>query len=165
MEHEPTIAWTLFKTLVFTLLVPGTVGVLVPHYLVTESGGSQSLPALSWRWVGLLPVVAGGCIYLVCAWHFAVTGLGTPAPIDMPRKLVVRGPYRFVRNPMYVGVAWFVVGQAVLFRSWAVLAYIASIWMVADLFVVFYEEPTLGRKFGAQYEEYGRRVARWLPRV
>jgi protein-S-isoprenylcysteine O-methyltransferase Ste14 len=164
MERKRTIVWALFKTAVFTLVVPGTVGVLIPHRLLAREGRVEMLPGVSWRWVGALPLVAGACIYLVCAWDFAVTGVGTPAPIDMPRKLVVKGLYRFVRNPMYVGVASLVVGQAVLFGSGAVLAYMVCVWVFFHLFVVFYEEPTLRGKFGAEYEEYCRRVPRWLPR-
>jgi protein-S-isoprenylcysteine O-methyltransferase Ste14 len=165
MEHKGTIAWALFKTAVFTLVVPGTVGVLIPSVLLSESGGSYRMPATAWRWIGFLPLIIGACIYFKCAWDFAVTGLGTPAPIDMPRRLVVKGLYRFVRNPMYVGVASFVVGQAILFGSVAVGVYIVSVWLICNLFVVFYEEPTLRRKFGAEYEEYCRRVPRWLPRL
>ena len=86
MERKRTIAWALFKTAVFTLVVPGTVGVLIPRWLLSEEGRNEALPPISWRWIGLLPLVAGACIYLVCAWDFAVTGLGTPAPIDMPES-------------------------------------------------------------------------------
>jgi protein-S-isoprenylcysteine O-methyltransferase Ste14 len=83
----------------------------------------------------------------------------------MPRKLVVKGLYRFVRNPMYLGVASFVVGQALVFRSGAVLVYIACVWVLFNLFVIFHEEPALHRKFGEEYEEYCRRVPRWFPRA
>lgn len=163
MEHKGTVAWALFKTAVFTLVVPGSVGVLIPRFVLLDTGGRYSLSAAAWRWIGLLPLFAGACIYFKCAWDFAVTGLGTPAPIDMPRRLVVKGLYRFVRNPMYVGVAWFVVGQAILFGSSAVGIYIVCVWLICNLFVMFYEEPTLRRKFGPEYEEYCRRVPRWLP--
>jgi protein-S-isoprenylcysteine O-methyltransferase Ste14 len=164
MERKSTIAWALLKTAVFTLVVPGTVGLLVPHWLITSAGRSEAFPPLSWRWLGFLPLIAGACIYFVCAWDFAVTGLGTPAPIDMPRKLVVKGLYRFVRNPMYVGVVSFVLGQALLFGSTSVLIYSVCAWMLAYLFVLVQEEPTLRRKFGVEYEGYCRRVPRWLPR-
>jgi len=164
IEPKGTIAWALLKTAVFTLVVPGSVGVLIPRWVLLDSGGSYGLPSAGWRWIGFLPLIAGACIYFKCAWDFAVTGLGTPAPIDMPRRLVVKGLYRFVRNPMYVGVASFVVGQAILFGSVAVGVYIVCVLLICNLFVVFYEEPTLRRKFGAEYEEYCRRVPRWLPR-
>lgn len=163
MERKSEVAWALFKTALFTLFVPGTVGVLIPAWLVLDAGGSERLPPVSWRWIGLLPVVVGACVYLVCAWDFAVTGLGTPAPIDMPRKLVAKRLYRFMRNPTYVGVTWLVVGQAMLFGSGRAFVYIVAVWIVAHLFVVFYEEPVLRRKFGMEYEEYCRRVPRWLP--
>ena len=164
MERKRTIAWALFKTVGFTLVVPCTVGVLVPRWLLLGEGRREALPGVWWRWVGLLPLVAGACIYLACAWDFAVTGLGTPAPIDMPRKLVVKGLYRFVRNPMYVGVAWVVLGQAVLFGSVWVAIYVISLWTTFHLFVVFYEEPVLRRKFAREYQEFCLRVPRWLPR-
>lgn len=164
-EHKGTVAWALFKTAVFTLVVPGTVGVLIPSVLLSESGGRYSLPAATWRWIGFLPLFVGGFCYFECAWDFAVTGLGTPAPIDMPRRLVVKGLYRFVRNPMYVGVAWLVVGQAILFGSIPVGIYVACVWTLSHFFVMIHEEPTLRRKFGAEYEEYCRRVPRWLPRL
>lgn len=163
MEHRRAIAWALFKTAVFTVVVPGTVGVLIPAWFVSEAGGRETRPPVSWRWIGLLPLVAGASVYPICAWEFAVTGLGTPAPIDMPRKLVAKGLYRFVRNPMYLGVASLVVGQAVLFGSIRVLVYIVLVWILFHLFVVFWEEPVLKRKFGVEYEEYCRRVPRWLP--
>jgi protein-S-isoprenylcysteine O-methyltransferase Ste14 len=165
MERKGTVAWALFKTAVFTLVVPGSVGVLIPRFVLLDTGGSYSLPAAGWRWIGFLPLIVGACWYFKCAWDFAVTGLGTPAPIDMPRKLVVKGLYRFVRNPMYVGVASSVLGQAILFGSSAVCIYIGCVWLICNLFVVFYEEPTLRRKFGAEYEEYCRRVPRWLPHL
>jgi protein-S-isoprenylcysteine O-methyltransferase Ste14 len=164
MERKRTIAWALFKTVGFTLVVPGTVGVLVPRWLVLGEGRREALPGVWWRWMGLLPLIAGAYIYLACAWDFAVTGLGTPAPIDMPRKLVVKGLYRFVRNPMYVGVTWVVLGQAVLFGSGSVGIYVISLWTIFHFFVVFYEEPVLSRKFGEDYQEYCLRVPRWLPR-
>jgi protein-S-isoprenylcysteine O-methyltransferase Ste14 len=164
MEDKETVAWALFKTAVFTLLVPGSVGVLFPRWVLLDTGENYALPTGAWRWIGFFPLIAGGCFYFKCAWEFAVTGLGTPAPIDMPRRLVVKGLYRFVRNPMYVGVAWFVAGQAIMFGSMPVGIYIACVWLCSHFFVVFYEEPTLRRKFGAEYEEYCRRVPRWLPR-
>lgn len=165
MEHKGTVALALVKTAVFTLVVPGSVGVLIPRWVLLDTGGSYSLPPVGWRWTGFLALIAGACFYFKCAWDFAVTGLGTPAPIDMPRNLVVKGLYRFVRNPMYVGVAWFVVGQAILFGSIPVGIYIACVWLFFHLFVLLQEEPALRRKFGAEYEEYCRRVPRWLPRL
>jgi len=164
MKNRSAAAWALLKTAIFTIVVPGMVGVLIPAWLLSNAGIPDVLPPLSWHWIGVLPLLGGACVYFWCAWDFAVKGLGTPAPIDMPRKLVADGLYRFVRNPMYVGVGCVILGQAILFGSRAVLIYGVGFWMLANLFVIFCEEPTLRRKFGAEYEEYVQRVPRWLPR-
>jgi protein-S-isoprenylcysteine O-methyltransferase Ste14 len=92
-------------------------------------------------------------------------GKGTPAPFDPPRRLVVRGPYRFVRNPMYLGGALTLAGAALFYRSLFLLGYDCIFLLAFSLFVLFYEEPTLRRTFGPDYEAYCHRVARWLPRL
>jgi protein-S-isoprenylcysteine O-methyltransferase Ste14 len=123
--------------------------------------------AAHWRWLAALPSVLGFAVALRCVWDFGWTGRGTPAPIAPPQRLVVVGFYRYVRNPMYLGFAagwiglWVVFGQA----SPAVMAAIAAVALAVHLFVVFYEEPTLRRKFGADYEEYCRNVSRWRPHL
>jgi protein-S-isoprenylcysteine O-methyltransferase Ste14 len=91
--------------------------------------------------------------------------LGTPAPVKPPEKLVANGLYRHVRNPMYVAVFIIIIGQALLFGDAALLPYAAIIWTAFHLFVIFYEEPNLRRRFGADYELYCSRVPRWLPRI
>ena len=101
---------------------------------------------------------------LWCVLTFALVGRGTPAPFDPPRRLVVRGPYRFVRNPMYIGAAIALAGAALFYRSLPLLGYLALFLLVTHLFVCVYEEPTLRRAFGAEYEAYCRRVRRWWPR-
>jgi protein-S-isoprenylcysteine O-methyltransferase Ste14 len=106
----------------------------------------------------------GAAIYLRCAWDFASAGKGTPAPVDPPKRLVVRGLYRFVRNPMYVGVLLALLGEAWFFRSRAVLVYAAIAFTWEHLFVVLYEEPALKRKFGETYSDYLTRTPRWIPR-
>lgn len=150
------------KNLIFTVLVPGTVAVLVPLRFIPDGAG---LPA-AWgpqQYAGLLLLVVGGAIYLRCVWDFGATGRGTPAPIDPPRVLVVRGPYRYVRNPMYVGVVLALLGWAGFFGSWAHAAYAAGMALAFHIFVVSYEEPRLRRQFGDSYERYCRAVGRWLP--
>jgi protein-S-isoprenylcysteine O-methyltransferase Ste14 len=97
--------------------------------------------------------------------YFGVVGRGTPAPFDPPKRLVVRGPHRWVRNPMYVGAIMANLGWALWFESLPVAIYAVAWWLVAHLFVVFYEEPTLQRLFGAEYDAYRAAVPRWLPRV
>ena len=153
--------WRLLKTLVFTVLVPGTVGVYVPQAL---KDNATKVPAV-FEWVGAGLFVCGTAVYLWCAWDFVSKGLGTPAPIDAPRVLVVRGLYRFTRNPMYVGVFAAIQGQALYYGSGHVAIYGCLMIGLAYLFVVFYEEPVLRRLFGAEYEEYCRAVPRWIVRV
>ncbi len=120
-----------------------------------------------WRWFAVVPSVLGFAVALRCVWDFGRTGHGTPAPIAPPKRLVVVGFYRYVRNPMYVG---FLTGWTGL---WVVFGR-ADFWMIAvaclvvlgvHLFVIAYEEPTLRKMFGAEYEEYCRNVPRWVPTV
>jgi protein-S-isoprenylcysteine O-methyltransferase Ste14 len=123
--------------------------------------------AAHWRWLAALPSVLGFAVALRCVWDFGWTGRGTPAPIAPPQRLVVVGFYRYVRNPMYLGFAtgwiglWIVFGQA----NPVVISAVTTVAFAVHLFVVFYEEPTLRRKFGADYEEYCRNVGRWHPRL
>ena len=107
----------------------------------------------------------GASIYLRCLWDFAAFGRATPAPIDPPKRLVVRGLYRYIRNPMYVGVLTTILGWAVLFRSLPLVLYALAVGVVVHLFIVVYEEPHLRRVFGGDYEDYCSRTGRWLPRL
>jgi protein-S-isoprenylcysteine O-methyltransferase Ste14 len=151
------------RTLVFTGFVPGFWTVLVPYWVV---GRRAQLDLRGAGAVGCVLVVAGVALYLMCAfWGFALRGKGTPAPIDPPKKLVMEGPYRIVRNPMYWSVLFVMLGEALAFRSLA-LAEIGCVFFACTaLFVMVYEEPLLHEKFGAEYEEYCRRVPRWIPRL
>ena len=113
--------------------------------------------------MGLPPVLLGAVTYLWCAWDFTFTGRGTPAPIDPPKELVVKGLYRYVRNPMYVGITLILLGEAVLFESAVLFLYAGLLLVWFQLFIVYYEEPTLRRLFGASYESYCKSVSRWIP--
>jgi protein-S-isoprenylcysteine O-methyltransferase Ste14 len=114
--------------------------------------------------VGLLLIGLGAGLLGACIWEFARSGRGTLSPVDPPRELVVRGLYRYVRNPMYLSVTTIVLGEFLLTGSRPLLVYWA-VWFVAvNLFVIGYEEPTLRRRFGESYERYTREVGRWLPR-
>jgi protein-S-isoprenylcysteine O-methyltransferase Ste14 len=152
------------KNLLFTVLVPGTVAVYVPLSLA-RGAGQAFAPAAPVALLLALPLLAtGAAIYFWCLWDFAVTGRGTPAPIDAPKQLVRRGLYRYVRNPMYVGVLAVVAGWAVFFGSWRVAGYGAAVALGFHLFVVLVEEPMLRAQFGDGYTAYCREVGRWLPR-
>src|ERR1041384_7209947 len=97
--------------------------------------------------------------------RFALQGLGTPAPIAPPQKLVVTGLYRYVRNPMYVAVVGVILGQGILFGDWRLLIYAGLMWLAFHAFVLAYEEPVLAESFGAQYEDFRANVPRWIPRL
>jgi protein-S-isoprenylcysteine O-methyltransferase Ste14 len=120
-----------------------------------------------WRWLAAVPSILGFAVALRCVWDFGWTGRGTPAPIAPPQRLVVVGFYRYVRNPMYVGFAAGWIGLWVIFGhpDLRLIAAVAAVALGIHLFVLFYEEPTLLKKFGAAYEEYRRNVRRWWPRL
>jgi protein-S-isoprenylcysteine O-methyltransferase Ste14 len=149
------------KNLLFTVLVPGTVAVFIPYRLITRG----LVPVAQWpRLILAAPVfLLGAAIYFWCLWDFATAGRGTPAPIDPPTALVVRGLYRYVRNPMYLGVLSIIAGWVLLFGSLPVLEYGIGVALLFHLFVVLVEEPLLRRRFGASYDAYCRAVRRWIP--
>jgi len=117
------------------------------------------------RAVGVLLILTGVPGVVDSFARFAVQGLGTPAPVAPPQRLVVTGLYRYVRNPMYVSVAAIILGQALLFGDWRLIVYGAVFWLACHAFVLVYEEPTLRRKFGAEYEAFCANVPRWIPRL
>src|SRR5258708_31071337 len=146
------------RTIIFTIVVPGFWTVVMPYWLLPRGARPDLQGAGAAGWL----FIAGGiALYLMCAfWGFALRGKGTPAPIDPPKRLVVEGPYRIVRNPMYWSVALVMMGEALAFRS-LVLAEIGCMFFACTaLFVMVYEEPLLREKFGAEYLEYCRRVPR-----
>lgn len=151
----------LARNLLFTVLVPGTAAVYVPLYLLA----ARPPAVLAWRLASLPVFALGIAIYAWCVWDFATFGGGTPAPIDAPRRLVVRGLYRYSRNPMYVGVLTTILGWVVRYRSPALLLYAGVLGLCFQGFIVLYEEPHLTRTFGDEYVEYRRTVGRWLPRL
>jgi protein-S-isoprenylcysteine O-methyltransferase Ste14 len=150
---------------VFFLLAPGVVVGLIP-WLLTRWQAREPLPYwVPMRVLGGILLVAGLIVVIQAFVRFVVEGLGTPAPIAAPERLVVGGVYRYVRNPMYVAVLAAIVGQALLLGQLGLLVYAAAAWLVVAAFVRFYEEPTLTRRFGADYEAYRRAVPAWWPRL
>jgi protein-S-isoprenylcysteine O-methyltransferase Ste14 len=108
--------------------------------------------------------IVGGIILLWSFWNFLAQGRGTPAPIDPPKELVAVGFYRYVRNPMYVGILATIIGHLLWFGYWSLLIYAIVVFAAFHTFVTFYEEPTLKNKFGPAYEDYLKKVPRWIPR-
>ena len=150
---------------VFFLVAPGVVAGLIP-WLLTRWQARELLPYWApMRVLGGILLVAGLIALIRAFVRFVMEGLGTPAPIAAPERLVVSGLYRYVRNPMYVAVLAAIVGQALLLGRLGLLLYAAAAWLLVAAFVRWYEEPTLTRRFGADYEAYRRAVPAWWPRL
>ena len=133
---------------------------IVPWLLTRWDAGS---PSTGLRILGVFVLVAGGALVFETTARFALQGRGTPAPWAPPERFVEHGSYRFVRSPMYLGVLLLVVGQALLLGREILFAWAVAAWLVFTAFLAFYEEPQLRRRFGESYEDYRRRVRRWLP--
>jgi protein-S-isoprenylcysteine O-methyltransferase Ste14 len=151
-----------FETLLFTFLVPGTVTIWLPRWLGIWGDTSPS-PWTVWHDAAFVPLTLGLAIYGRCVWEFASRGRGIPAPLDHPKQLVVTGLYRYVRNPMYVGVLLVLLGEALFFRSRDFLIYVVIWFAFVNLAVLVYEEPNLKHKFGDSYQHYRSSVRRWIP--
>jgi protein-S-isoprenylcysteine O-methyltransferase Ste14 len=156
--------FVLVRAITYAALFIGFVLVYLPGRLLSWSGIVAPASSGALQVAGMILVAIGTAIALWCVFTFVFIGKGTPAPFDPPRKLVVRGPYRFVRNPMYIGAGMTLAGVALFYESLSILIYTAVFFLATHLFVVLYEEPTLRRTFGAEYEAYFYRVRRWLPR-
>lgn len=150
-------------TSLFLALAPGTVAGLVPWLLTRWSAADPPWPAVA-RAVGGAVLVLSAALILSAFARFVREGVGTPAPAAPTERLVVGGLYRFVRNPMYLAVSGAILGQALLLGRPVLLVYGALITAVNATFVRLYEEPTLRRQFGADYDAYRRAVPGWLPR-
>ncbi len=165
-SQEPhPLVWPSIGTIVFVLVAPGTVVGYVPFLL---SGWQIAAPFLGCqvvRWLGLSLFVCGVPVFTDFVVRFVREGRGTPAPVAPTRHLVVGGCFRYVRNPGYVAVLSFLLGQALFFGSVPILLYGLGVALAFHLVVVWFEEPTLRRQFGVEYDAYCRRVPRWIPRI
>lgn len=152
---------TAYKSLLYLVMEAGLFALYIPLTLL-RSGPRIETGVISWLAIPLW--LAGSLVVLRCFWDFTFKGRGTPVPMDPPRELVVTGFYRYVRNPIYAGVFLIFLGHFLWFGYWSLLMYTMLAFLGAHLFIVLYEEPTLKRKFGTSYEEYLKRVPRWIPR-
>ena len=151
----------LLSTALFTVVV-GTVAGYIPWRLRQNAAPVTGAA----EWLAIFVIAIGIAIYLYTAfWGFALIGGGTPAPIAPTKILVVRGLHRYVRNPMYIGVGLAIAGQAWLFHSWQIAIYLTCVLAIVNFFVLFYEEPTLRKQFGQEYERYRTSVPRWIPKI
>jgi len=157
--------WASVGSLVFLVLVPGTVAGWVPYWLTGWHVHAPFFGLQILRWGGTIFILVGLASLVNSFVQFALVGLGTPAPIAPPTKLVVSGQYRHVRNPMYVAVLLILIGQSLLLGSAAVVRYSLVVWALFHAFVLLYEEPTLAARFGPSYEAYRKHVGRWWPRL
>lgn len=152
-------------SLLFLFVGPGIVIGLIPWLL---SRWEFHRPTPYWavaRVVGAVLIAAGVVVILQAFARFVLEGLGTPVPAAPPRRLVVGGLYRHVRNPMYVALVTASLGQALLFGQPVLLGYAVLVWLAPAAYVHWREEPVLVRRFGADYEEYRRHVRAWIPRL
>lgn len=146
---------------IFLVIAPGIVAGYVPWQICKWHVGAPLLRISPFRVLGVLLVAAGLPVLLDSFARFALQGLGTPAPIFPTRHLVVSGLFRYVRNPMYVAVLSLIFGQGLLFGNIRVLEYGIAVWVAFYFFVLIYEEPTLRKTFGREYEEFCANVPRW----
>lgn len=153
----------LLKNLIYTLVLPGLLVGWLPLRVFEDSAAWPD----RWHWpqyAGLAFCAIGTVLYFACLWHLMRRGQGTAAPFDPPRRLVQRGPYRWLRNPCYIALLLVVAGEAQFLQSWHIAVYFVCLACVLQIFVVLHEEPAMSLRFGAMYEDYRRAVPRWRPR-
>ena len=157
--------FVIIRTIIYATIFIGLVLMYVPARVLVWSGIDRPAVIETPQIAGMAIGTIGGFIALSCILTFVSIGKGTPAPFDPPRKLVMQGPYRFVRNPMYVGAIVTLAGAALFYQSLWLLGYTGVLFLASYCFVVLYEEPTLRKTFGQEYETYCRQVNRWLPKL
>lgn len=162
-EGRYTMLSLVLRNLIFTILQPGVVTVLVP-YLILRWRGYDLTPD-TWQashFVGIALMVVGTAIVLTCVMRFVTDGKGTISPVDPTKKLVIRGLYRYSRNPMYVGATTLLVGEAIFWWSPELALYAAIVFVAFNLVIILHEEPRLRREFGEEYRDYVAQVRRWV---
>ena len=155
--------FVIVRAIMYSTLFIGFLLIYLPSRVLAWAGIVRPPTFAAPQILGMFVGGIGAALALWCIFTFATIGKGTPAPFDPPRKLVTRGPYRFLRNPMYLGAALALAGAALFYRSAPLLLYAAAFVLACHLFVLSYEEPALHRAFGPDYESYCQRVRRWWP--
>lgn len=154
----------LVRAVTYATVFIGFFLVFLPARILAAAGVSAPQQMGALQVVGAVLTAAGSLLALSCVFTFAFVGKGTPAPFDPPRRLVVRGPYRLLRNPMYLGAGLALAGAALFFESERLAGYAVLFLLLTHVFVRAYEEPTLRQTFGGDYAAYCKRVGRWFPR-
>ena len=156
--------FTFFRAIIYAILFISLVLIYIPSRFLLWIGFEQPESMGIQQLAGIIISLAGIALALWCVFAFASLGKGTPAPFDPPKRLVVRGPYRFSRNPMYIGAGIALIGAAMYYNSWVLIIYTIVLFFIVSGFIRWYEEPVLRRTFREEYDAYCRRVGRWLPR-
>jgi protein-S-isoprenylcysteine O-methyltransferase Ste14 len=163
MTEDRNLPGLLFWNLIFTILQPGIVVLLIPWLIL----GSRVRDVLNsefqhYQYLGIVAFITGLVIMGDCILRFAIQGKGTLSPADPTRKLVIKGLYRYSRNPMYIGVLLMITGEAIIFDSTSLWIYLGIVFAAFNVFILFVEEPRLKRDFGEEYEIYRGSVRRWV---
>jgi protein-S-isoprenylcysteine O-methyltransferase Ste14 len=153
--------FAVVRSLVISVIFLSIWTWFLPRWIVGNDAFANPRP------IGWIVIALGVVLAFACALEFAWRGIGTPAPFDPPRRLVVSGLYRWVRNPMYIGLGVLLLGEAITFPrlTTTMLVTIAALWCVTTLFILVFEEPVLREKFGDDYIDYCHHVRRWIPRL
>ncbi|QTD37584.1 isoprenylcysteine carboxylmethyltransferase family protein [Polaribacter batillariae] len=152
----------LLRNFVFTILQSGTVVGLIPFLIVEPKLNDMLTQQLKIsHYLGMLIFTLGFFMMLICIRSFAIDGKGTLSPADPTKRLVIKGLYKFSRNPMYIGVLTILMGETIFFKSYQLLIYLLLIFIAFNIFIILVEEPRLRRDFGKEYLDYCKKVERW----
>ena len=154
-----------FGTLGFLFVLLPIILIGIPYKIISSPNHTHFFNIGAFRYFGLVPIVVGGIIYFWCSISFVFSGKGTPIHSMPPKELVVKGLYRFVRNPMYLAGFLILAGEVLLFQSKGVFIYLLIMFGVFNFLVVGREEARLGKRFGESYKHYCKSVGRWIPRL
>jgi protein-S-isoprenylcysteine O-methyltransferase Ste14 len=157
--------FVLARAVTYSAVFIGFLLIFLPARILSSTGITQPAAMSIWQVSGMILGASGAALAIACIFTFVFVGRGTPAPFDPPRRLVVRGPYRFVRNPMYIGAGLALSGAALFYQSIPLLGYAGAFLLITHAFVMVYEEPALRQAFNGDYERYCRRVSRWWPKL
>jgi len=163
-EVRVPMMFVLARAVTYSVLFIGLSLIFLPGRILSSTRVVQPTAVGAWQIAGMLLAACGAALAVMCILTFVVAGRGTPAPFDPPRRLVAQGPYRRVRNPMYLGAGLALAGAALFYQSIRLLGYAGVFLAITHVFVVLYEEPTLRRTFDGDYEAYCLRVGRWWPK-
>jgi protein-S-isoprenylcysteine O-methyltransferase Ste14 len=163
MSFKEIIRNTSVNALWFCIVI--TFAVFFPNHIISHENHIVIDQIGTYRFIGLILMVMGILGYLLCFWNFIFDAKGTPFPGDTQKRLILKGLYLYVRNPMYISWYFIIFGEALFFQSLDLLLYL-SFWIVwFEIKVIFFEEPSLKRRFGENYEQYRTSVRRWIPRL